>query len=344
MVKYKDPKTSLQILRSKILKAQPTQVGVHVNAPLTNISIAYIQSQLDFVADKVFPIIPVDKQTDIFWKYTKDDWFRDEAQQRAAATESAGGGYNVDSSNTYQCLVYAFHKDVPDQVRSNADAALDMDRDATLFVTQRLMIRREVVWANAYFGASKGWKDYTGVSTVPTTNQFTHWDDYTNSDPINDVRIGRMYIKKWTGFRANTLVLSEDVYEVLRQHPDIVDRIKYTSANAVTADIMARYFEVDRILIAGGVYATNKEGVVNAMDWITAKGCLLCYSAPNPGLLTPSAGYTFAWKGLSSMGFATAIKNFRMEHLEADRIEGQSAFDCKLVASDLGAFYATCIS
>jgi len=337
--------SSLTILRSKILKAQPTQVAVHVNRPLTNISIAYIQSAEDFVADKAFPIIPVDKQTDIYWLYTKNDWFRDEAQQRAAATESAGGGYNLDSTNTYHCKVYAFHKDIPDQVRSNADAALDMDRDATLFVTQRLLIRREKVWADAYFGASKGWKDYTGISGMPSTDQFVQWDDYTASDPITDIRIGRMYIKMWTGFRPNTLILSEDVYEVLRQHPDIVDRIKYTSGNAISADIMARFFEVDRILIAGGVYATNQEAVTpEVMNWITAKGCLLCYAAPNPGLMTPSAGYTFAWKGLSSMGFATAIKNFRMEHLECDRIEGQAAYDCKLVASDLGAFYASCIS
>ena len=339
----------MQILRNKIIKAQPTQTSVHVNAPLSNVSIAYIQSQQDFIADKVFPIIPVDKQTDIYWLYTKNDWFRDEATQRAAATESAGGGYRVDSTNTYACKVYSFHKDIPDQVRSNADAALDMDRDATLFVTQRLIIKRERVFTDAYFGTSKGWKDYTGVSGVPSTNQFVQWDDYSNSDPVNDIRVGRMYIKKITGFRPNTLVLSEDVYEVLRQHPNIVDRIKYTSADAVTADIMARYFEVDRVLIAGGVYATNQEQSPDAttgsdMDWITSRGALLCYSAPNPGLLTPSAGYTFAWRGLSSMGFATAIKNFRMEHLSSDRIEGESAYDCKLVAGDLGAFYTTAIS
>jgi len=330
--------------REFIAKAQPTAASVHVNAPLTNISVAYIQSQADFVADKAFPVIPVDKQSDIYWLYTKNDWFRDEAQQRAPGTESAGGGYSVDSSNTYYCKVYAFHKDVPDQVRANADAALDVDRDATMFVTQRLLIRREKQWHDQYFAAGKGWKDYTGVAGVPAVNQFKQWSDFTSSDPVNDIKIARMYIKTLTGFRPNTLVLQEEVFETLKLHPDIIDRYKYTSSQVITADMLAKLFEVDRILISGGVYATNNEGATGAYSFIASKGALLCYSAPNPGLLTPSAGYTFAWKGLSGMGYSTAIKNFRMEHLESDRIEGQSAFDCKIVAADLGAFFATAIA
>ena len=324
----------------QIAKAQPTQSQVHVNAPLTNISVAYIQSQADFIADKVFPLVPVDKQSDIFWLYTKGDWFRDEAVQRAAATESAGGGYSVDSTNTYACKVFAFHKDVPDQVRSNADAALDMDRDATLFITQRLILRRERVWTETYMTTGIWGTTVTGTASSPTAGStFVYWDDYANSDPITDIKVGRMKIKKNTGFRANTLVIGEEAYESLRNHPDIVDRYKYTSSQVVTADMIARLFEVDRLLIAGAVYNTTVEGATDSFDWVVGKSALLCYSAPNPGLMTPSAGYTFAWKGLSGMGYATAIKNFRMEHLEADRIEGQSAFDCKLVASDLGYYF-----
>lgn len=333
-----------EFFRDQIQKAQPTPSSVHVNAPLTNISVAYIQSQADFIADKVFPLIPVDKQSDIYWVYTKNDWFRDEATQRAPGTESAGGGYNLDSTNTYYARVYAFHKDVSDQVRSNADAALDVDRDATMFVTQRLLIRREKQFHDNYFASSKGWKDYTGVAGVPGVNEFKKWSDYANSDPIGDIKIARMYIKTLTGFRPNTLTFQEEVFETLKMHPDIIDRYKYTTSNVPTAEILAKLFEVDRVLVSGAVYATNGEGATGAYSFIGAKGALLCYSAPNPGLLTPSAGYTFAWKGLSGMGYSTAIKNFRMEQLESDRIEGQSAFDCKVVASDLGAFFDTAIA
>ena len=66
---------------------QPTQSAVHVNRPLTMLSVAYAQAQSAFIADKVFPVVPVDKQSDLYYVYTKNDWFRDEAQVRPPATE-----------------------------------------------------------------------------------------------------------------------------------------------------------------------------------------------------------------------------------------------------------------
>jgi hypothetical protein len=327
-----------------IRKAQPTQSDVHVNAPLTNVSVAYIQSQEDFIADKVFPMVPVDKQTDLYWTYTKNDWFRDEAKRRAPSTESAGGGYNL-STDSYSCEVYAFHKDISDQVRANADSMIDCDRDATMFVTQRLLIKRELSWATNCFTTSKWGKDYLGVASGEVAGtSFRQWSDFSSSDPVNDIKVGRMYIKSITGYKPNTLVLSEEVFETLKNHPDIVDRYKYTSDKVITTGMLAKLFEVDRILISGAVYATNNEGGTAAYSWVMSKGALLVYSAPAPSLLAPSGGYTFGWKGLSGLGFSTAINTFRMQHLKSDRVEGESAFDCKIVASDMGVFFSAAIA
>ena len=45
----------------------PTRGDVHVNKPLTNISIAYMQMAENFIADKVFPNISVAKQSDRYF-------------------------------------------------------------------------------------------------------------------------------------------------------------------------------------------------------------------------------------------------------------------------------------
>ena len=97
---------------------QPTKGDVHVNKPLTNISIAYMQQATNFVADTVFPNIPVAMQSDRYYTYDRGYFNRDEMQERAPGTESAGSGYEVDNTPTYYAKVYAFHHDVPDQVRS----------------------------------------------------------------------------------------------------------------------------------------------------------------------------------------------------------------------------------
>ena len=79
--------------------AQPSINQVHIDAILTNISVAYMQKSENFIADKVFPVVPVDKKSDKYFTYTKNDWFRDEAQRRADATESAGSGYSLSTAS-----------------------------------------------------------------------------------------------------------------------------------------------------------------------------------------------------------------------------------------------------
>ena len=121
---------------------QPTASDVHVNKPLTNISIAYMQKAEKYIAGQIFPVIPVQKQSDRYFKYNKGDWFRTEADLRAPGTESKGVGFTIDNTPTYYADVYAVHKDVDDQTRANADAPLNVDKDATMFVTNQLLLKR----------------------------------------------------------------------------------------------------------------------------------------------------------------------------------------------------------
>jgi len=314
---------------------QPTQNQVHVDAILTNISVAYMQKQENFIANKVFPIVPVDKQSDKYFSYTKNDWFRDEARLRADATESAGGGYNL-STSSYSADVWAFHKDVGDQTRANADAPINVDREAVEFVTSRLLLKMETEFVSNFFT--------TGVWATDNTPS-NLWSDYTNSDPLNDVEDAKRAILATTGFEPNTLVLGYDVFKELKNHPDLVDRIKYTSSNVITTEMIARMFDVERVLVSKSVKATNNEGGTAAYDFTAGKNALLCYSAPSPGLLQPSAGYVMSWTGVSGgLGQTIGASRFRMESVKADRIEGEMAFDMKVVASDLGYFFAAVVA
>jgi hypothetical protein len=324
--------------------AQPNVNSVHVDAILTNISVAYMQKTENFIADKVFPVVPVDKKSDKYFVYDKNDWFRDEAQRRADATESAGSGYNL-STETYSADVWAFHKDVGDQTKANADSPLNPLREAAEFVTQRLLLRREVQFVSDYLKTTVWGKDYTGVTGTPTTDEFKRWDDYTSSDPIEDIETGKAQVLSTTGFEANTLVLGYDTFRKLRHHPDIVDRIKYTSSSVVTEDMLARMFEVDRVLVAKSIRATNNEGATGAYSFNVGKVAWLGHVAPNPGLLTPSAGYIFSWTGVSQgMGSTIGTSQIRMDALKADRVEAEMAFDNKVVAADLGVYYTTAVS
>lgn len=318
---------------------QPTTSSVHVNAILTNASVAYIQNRSHFIASRVFPIVRVPKKSDVYFVYTKNDWFRDEAQQRGSSQESAGGGYNVSTDN-YQCDVFAFHKDVDHLTLNNADIPLNPARDATEFVTQRLLLRQEIQWAADYF-VTGVW----GTSTTPANL----WSDYTNSDPIGDVETGKRTILLNTGFMPNKLTLGYDTWIKLKNHPDIVDRIKYSAGPSapaiVTQQTVAQLFEVEEVLVAMAIKATNVEGETAAMAFVQGKHALLTYSPPAPSLLTPSAGYIFAWDGVSQgLGETIGISDFDLPAIKSRRYEGEIAFDDKLVATDLGYMFVSVVS
>ena len=324
--------------------AQPNFNSVHIDAILTNISVAYLQNQDNFIADKVFPVIPVDKKSDKYFTYTKNDWFRDEAQRRAPGTESAGGGYNL-STGTYSCDVFAFHKDIDDQTIANADSPLNPLRESTEFVTRRLMLRKELQWSTDFFTTGVWGTDIAGVAGAPSTNEVKQWSDYTASDPISDIEDAKSSILSGTGMEANTLVLGYDVFKALKNHPDLVDRIKYTSSQTITTDMLAAMFDIPRVMVAKAVKATNNEGAAEAYAFAHGKKAALYHVAPQPGLLTPSAGYTFSWTGVSGgLGATIGTSQFRMESIKSDRVEAEMAFDNKVIGSDLGYFWNTIVA
>lgn len=332
----------------------PTQGDLHVNAPLTNISVAYIQKEDRFIADKVFPRIPVQKQSDLYWKYHKSEWRRTDVQKRAPSTESPGVGYSVET-DSYFCHVYAVHKDIDDQVRANADSAFNLDRDATRFITGQMLLKRDVDWHDTYFTTGVWDTDKAGVSASPTGSQFYQWDDYTNSDPISDITNTNINVDEDTGFMPNKLVAGWRVLNALKNHPDILDRIRYTQRGVLTKELLASFFEVDDFLISrasrntGDEYQDPDNTDTNASySYISengGRGLLLVYANPSPSLMTPSGGYTFTWNGyLGGNDRGVRIKRFRQENIASDRIEAEMTYDMKVVSTDVGVYFDDAVS
>jgi len=317
-------------------------MDVHTNSALTTVSTAYIQRP-NWLADRIFPVVPVLKQSDFYYTYNKDDWFRSVAGVRAPATESPGGGWQV-SKDTYYASVYAVHKDLDDQTRANQDAQFNLDRDAVEWVTMNLMIKRDAIFVSKYLVAGVWGRDRTGVAGVPAGLQFKQWDQ-AGSTPIDDILAERLIIKQTTGFVPNTLVLGAQVMQTLLRHPTVIELIKYTQTGIPTEDLLAGLFRVDRVVDADTVENIAPEGGAFSASFQVGKVALLCYSAPSPGLLRPSAGYIFGWTGLLGSGaVGSTISKFRMPAIKSDRVEGEMAWDMKLVGADLGTFWSAAVA
>lgn len=333
----------------------PTASNVHVDSTLTNISIAYLQRAENFVAGRVFPNVPVSKQSDRYFIFDRGDFNRDEAEKRAPGTETSGSGYNLDNTPSYFCDVWGHHKDIPDQVMANADAALDPEREATEYVTHKLLIRREKNWTGTFFTGGVWTNDVDGVASSPGANEVIQWSDGTNGDPIGDIRDAVSTVEESTGFTPNTMVIGKRVFDALQDHPDIVDRVKYaggqtgTSPARVNEMTLAQLFGLDRIMVMRAIENTAGRELTDSHSFIGGKKALLCHAAPSPGLMTPTAGYTFSWTNYLGAGNANGIAITRhdgeaMQLKRSIRIEGEIAMDQKLISADLGYFWDSIVA
>jgi hypothetical protein len=199
-----------------------------------------------------------------------------------------------------------------------------------------LLLRREVDWVTTYLS--------TGVwDNEPTPTNL--WSDYANSDPIDDIESGKQTILQNTGREANTLVLAYPVWRQLKHHPDFVDRTKHVGKD-VTTEMVASLLELERVLVAKAIRSTAAAYSTGATyDFVTGLDGLLCHVAPNPGLLTPSAGYNFIWKGISEgLGQTVAIRQIDLPLNKGTRVEGEQAWDQVAIASGLGYMFNNAVS
>lgn len=318
------------------IRKSPVLQDVHVDAVLSQIGVAYMQSQDIFIFPKVFPIIPVSKQSDKYVVWDKGDWFRDEAQKRADNQESAGSGYRL-SRDSYFAEVWAFHKDLGTQVRANADAGMNLEAGAARFVTQRLLLRAELQWVTDFFTTGLWATDQTVAA---------QWSDFLTSDPIEDIETAKETILRTTGQMPNTMVLGYQVFRKLRNHPDIVDRFKHTNGgrNITLADI-GSVFELPRLFVAKAIQNTANPGAAASMSFVHGKHAWVGYVTDSPDPMEPSAGYTFAWDYVSGgLGSTIGIDSFEIRKTKTTRYEGEIAFDNKVVASDLGYFFPSVVA
>lgn len=319
----------------KIAKAADLR-DVHIDGPLSNISTAYMQSQDDFVAGKVFPVVAVEKQSDKYFTWPKDVFYRNRAGKWVPGTLMKQSGFDL-STDDYMAEFRAFEHPLRWDLRDNADAALQFERAPVEYVTRMILLNREVEWAADFMVTGVWGTDKTGGT------DFTQWSDYDNSDPIKDFRDGRLLVKKNTGYTPNTCVLAQEVFEVLADHPLLKELYKYTGTAILTPELVARALRVERLFIAGGIKITSDEGGTNTFDWIFAKRAWLGYVAPRPGLMIPSAGYIFSWRGFTQ-GFEVGIERIPDRRVKADYTQGFSAYALKKVAADLGYLFDTAVA
>jgi hypothetical protein len=333
-----------------------TPSAVHVDQPLTNLTLAYVQDQSNFIADKVFPTVGVNKQSDKYYIYDRAGMNRGgERKPLAPRTEVKRIGLSV-STDSYYADVFGLGMDFDDQTIANEDAALEIRAAGAQTLITNLLIDREIDFANTFFSASVWNTEYTGVANADndTAAEVTQWSDYTNATPITDVTTARRAMQlKSGGYKPNTMVVGKEVRDILINHPDILARLNGGATVSNTALItnakLAEIFEVENFYVMEAVQNSAAEGLAESNAFIGGKSALLTYTPSSAGLMTPAAGLTFAWNNLQGVqNLGITVESFSDDALRrvgvAEHIQAKMAYDMKVVGADLGVFFKTIVA
>ncbi|MBF0448582.1 MAG: major capsid protein [Magnetococcales bacterium] len=119
------------------------------------------------------------------------------------------------------------------------------------------------------------------------------WSD-GSSDPTQDINTGKEAIRTSVGIYPNTLLLSAQAFNALKNHPVIVERFKYTSRESVTPDMLSALLDLERVVVGKAVAFDD---VGNDID-IWGNNAVLAYVPTTPsGMEDPSFGYTYTMDG-----------------------------------------------
>jgi len=265
--------------------------GIHVDRHLTNVAINYRPQ--GFIADRIFPVVGVEKQTNMIKTYTQADLFRQERTLRAPGTE-ANKISNQVGSDSYVALNYALKADVTLEDRANADLAFirDLEEGRVMRVMDALALDWEVRIKN----------NVTNTSNVGTNTAVSSaWTDLTNSDPLGDVWTQMDNVEGATGYRPNRVLFSGDAWRYFSRNDAVIDKVNQTgvTGGGLTASVeqAARLLQVDEVLVGNAYENTAEEGIAQSLSRIWGDE-VLCYYAPSrPSIELPSFGYSFRWTG-----------------------------------------------
>jgi hypothetical protein len=260
-----------------------------VDQVLTSVAQGYKNAA--YVGSALFPKVPVTQRGGKILTFSKED-FMLYSTGRAPGQNTkrvqfgySSGGFNLES--------HSLEGTLPVETEQEASTVPGIDASRmTIYKTQNI-IERRLEKAQADLARNAATYAASNKITLSGTGQ---WSDFgTTSDPIANVETAKEAVRRKIGMRANTGVMGAAVLEKLKQHPKVVDRMKYTGRDVATVEILAALLGLERLFVGDAVYADDAGNFID----IWGKDMVIAYTDTSgvADMGSPSYGYTYQLAG-----------------------------------------------
>lgn len=330
------------------ISAEIAKGNFRPHTALTNMALAYYQDARNYFAKAIFPICSVQLSSDNYYVFNKEDLLRDNWSRKPAYGKVDPAPVS-EHTEQYACQVDQMIMGIDlirqtDLDRRQGPASANAERQRVRTMAEQANIHQDVLFAKNFFHTGVWANEFTGTDeTTPTGNQFIKFSN-GNSDPIKFIDDKKTAMQESTGRTPNRLALGANVFNALKQHAAILERVKYGGSTAnpasVTLNVLAQLFGVDQVVVLQSIMNKAEFGADAKMEFIgDPNAMLLAYATPNPSIEEPSAGYIFTWDMLGNGQMLPVLKYEGPQGTHSEYIESLMASDVKKTADDLGYFF-----
>ena len=245
-----------------------------------------------FVGSSLFPRVPVNSRGGKIVSFSKEDFMLyNTGRSPGQNTKRVQFGY---TAGNYALESHSLEGTLPIETMQEANAVPGIDASRMTISKMQNIIAMRLEKAQA--DVARTLASYAASNKI-TRSGTAQWSDLTSgvSDPIADIETGKEAVRKKIGMRPNTGVIGAAVMEKLKQHPKIVDRMKYTGRDVATVEILASLFGLKYLSVGEGVFSDD----AGAFSDIWGKDVVLAYTETGSlvEMGAPSYGYTYQLDG-----------------------------------------------
>ncbi len=290
-----------------------------VDQVLTNIARGY--NNTSHVALHLFPVVSVSKEGGKIPEFTKES-FKIYNTERAIRAKS--NRINPDNRNEIDYVLTEHDLEYPIDYREQDEDILPSRLHATTVVTDGISLRLEKLAADVV----------QDLSTFPSGNKVTlsSSDKFTNtsSNPFSVFETAKEAIRSKIAQRPNVCVLGASSYSALKEHPAVLDRIKYTQSAVVTKELLRQLLDFEELYIGDSVYADDS----GTFKDIWRDNVVIAY-VPKTSNNIPRSFYEPAF-GYTLRKINNPIVDTYSEGGKVEIIRNTDIFVSKVVGSDAG--------
>tara|TARA_R110000744_G_scaffold78295_15_gene154373 strand:+ start:320 stop:1276 length:957 start_codon:yes stop_codon:yes gene_type:complete len=246
----------------------------------------------DFVFGMLFPTARIPNRSMRVLKFGKES-FRMLNTRRAPGADKKRIQYGY-ASDPVSLVQDALEGVVPIEHQEEALSVpgIDLAEGAINMVLDALDLGLEFECASIARNAAS--YDSNHKLALTSTDRWTSPD----SDPLGDVNAGKEAIRRSIGRYPNVMTIGPDAYNGLKDHPKIREQFKYTTKESITVDMIAGYFDLEKVVVGKAVYLPETAADTAQATDIWGQDAILAY-VPQSGthFQVPSFGYLYELNG-----------------------------------------------